>query len=184
MIKKITCFLPALVLSIFLFGQTERTKRTRSSGDNVSVGLSINAPVGNFSKTHFIGIGLDASPARHTFGLMSFKKIAFTYNGGIVYYLGKNIRIIDYSYEYPGFTFIHGYAGLLYNPLKKLTVTLLAGPALGIYKKDTRFNIGARLEGSYYIRKTSIAAGPILNMMLEPGTEPLWSVGLKFRMDL
>jgi hypothetical protein len=184
MTKWVICFFTALGSSVILFGQAERTKRTRSSGDNVSVGLSINAPVGNFSKTHFLGIGLDASPARHKFGLMSFKKIAFTYNGGIAYYLGEKIRTIDYTYEYPGFTFIHGYAGLLYNPLKKLTVNLLAGPALGIYKKDTRFNIGSRLEGSYYIRKTSIAAGPILSMMLEPGTEPLWSVGLKFRMDL
>jgi hypothetical protein len=184
MIKQITCFLPALVLSTLLFGQAERTKKTRSSGDNVSAGASIHFPIGNFSKSHTMGVGLDASPARHTFGLLRFKKIAFTYNAGVAYYIGKKIHLIDYYYDYPGFTFIHAYAGLLYNPLKKLNVNLLAGPALGIYKKDTRFNIGARLEGSYYIRKTSIAAGPLLNMMLEPGTQPLWSVGLKFRMDL
>lgn len=184
MIKQITCFLPALFVSTFLYGQAERTKSTRSSGDILSAGASIHLPMGNFSTSHVLGIGLEASPAVHTFGLLHFKKIAFTYNAGIAYFIGKKNQVSGYSYNFPGFTFIHGYAGLLYNPLKKLNVNLLAGPALGIYKKNTRFNIGARLEGSYYIGKTSIAAGPLLNMILEPGTQPLWSVGLKFTMDL
>ncbi|HUR65507.1 MAG TPA: hypothetical protein VMZ03_04085 [Chitinophagaceae bacterium] len=182
--RKIACFFPLLVFSLLLLGQSKRTKKTRSPGDNVSAGISINFPIGNFSSSHTIGPGLDVSPASHQFGLMGFKKIAFAYNGGVAYYFGKEVRTIDFSYKYPGFTFIHTYAGLLYTPLKKLSATLLAGPALGIYKKDTRFNIGARLEGSYYIRKTNIAAGPLLNMMWETGADPLWSAGIKMRMDL
>lgn len=182
--KKVACFLPAIFVSLLFFGQTERAKKTRSNGGHVAAGAGVHFPLGNFSKTHTVGFGIDVSPARHRFGLMGNKKLAFTYNAGVTWYKGKQVQVSGYPYEYPGFTFIHGYAGLLYNPLKKLIANLQAGPALGIYIKDTRFNIGAKLEGSYYIRKTAVAAGPLLTMMLEPGTGPLWSVGVKARMDL
>jgi hypothetical protein len=161
----------------------------QSKDKGIAVSIGVNMPVGEFSSTHGFGIAVDCSPSRHKFQMKQknkkiiLAKTAFTYNGGMTYYFGKSETVSGYPYKYPGYFFIHAFGGLLYVPAKKMTASLLAGPALGIYNGNTRFNIGARLEGNYKI-KTNISAGPLLNMMLEPGTNALWSAGMKFTLEL
>ncbi len=171
MIKKIVLLFLLPVFFIPAYSQ-------RSSDKGISVSPGLNIPMGDLSSTHSFGIATDCSPSRHTFGLVKNKNIAFTYNGGLAYYFGKKETVSGHPYKYPGYFFIHAYAELLYVPVKKLTASLLAGPALGIYNGKTRFNVGSRLEANFFIN-TSFMIGPILNMMLEPGTTSLWSAGIR-----
>lgn len=143
-----------------------------------SVSASAHLPVGDFSSTHWIGIGAEVSPARYWFGIFKWKKVRLTYNGGLAYYLGKKEKASGYDYKYPGYFFIHAFGGVAYRPVKKATINLTTGPAIGIYNGTTRFNIGARLESTYFI-STSIAIGPGIIFMKESGANPLWSAALK-----
>ena len=72
---------------------------------------------------------------------------------------------------------------MLYNPVKNGSVTLTAGPALGIYNGNTRFNIGSKLEVSYHISK-KIAIGPGIILMKESGADPLWAAAMKAILSL
>lgn len=139
--------------------------------------------VGDFSSTHPVGIALDCSPTRHWFGLLKRKKIAFTYNGGVVYYFGKKETVSSYPYKYPGYIFIHSFGGLLYNPAKNAGISLTTGPALGIYNGNTQFNIGSKLEASYYI-SNRFAIVPGIMLMKESGADPIWAASVKARFDL
>lgn len=147
--------------------------------NGISVG--INIPVGDFSSTHIIGIGVEYSPLRHTFQLTKLKHLAFTFNGGVAYYLGKKETVSGYRYKYPGYIFINAFGGLLYNPVKKVSITLTAGPALRIYNGLIRFNTGSKFELSYFIND-KIAIGPGIIFMKESGTNPLWAAALKTTM--
>lgn len=157
--------------------------KAQSKEGNNAVSIGINLPVGNFSSTHLIGIGAEYSPLRHTFQLFKWKHLAFTYNGGVAYYFGKKETVSGYPYKYPGYIFIHAFGGLLYNPFKKASITLTAGPALRIYNGNARFNIGSKLELSYFISK-KVAIGPGIIFMKESGADLLWSAAFKATLAL
>ena len=161
-----------------LFSQPRNEINNSSKQNNNSLSAALKMPVGNFSATHFIGLGIDYSPTRHWFGALNHKRISFTYNGGIAYYMGKKEIVSSYRYKYPGYLFIHGFGGLFYNPVKNAGITLTAGPALGIYNGTTEFNMGSKLELSYYINK-QVAIGPGILLMKEPGTASLWAAMIK-----
>ena len=149
----------------------------QSKGGNV-VSLGINIPFGDFSQTHFIGIAADYSPTRHRFGLIKLKKFALTWSGGAAYYFGKRSDVINDSYHYRSFIFIHGFGGILYKLNKQTNFILYAGPGAGIYHGNLRFIIGSRLEMNYMInQKFGIAPGILL--MKEHGADALWAASLK-----
>jgi len=174
--KKIFCFV-VLLGNLSLSAQT-KGKKNQSSGSNHVVSLGLNIPLGSFSSTHTFGFGIGYSPGTHVFGLVKNKHFAFTYNGGIAYYPGKKETISSYPYKYPGYLFIHAFAGVLYNPATKIDFKLTAGPALGIYNGNSRFNIGAALEGAYYMNNQFIIS-PGVTLMKENKSDPLWAGSLK-----
>jgi hypothetical protein len=166
-----------IIFSLLLVATCFKVKAQSTDMSNgISVGINIS--VGDFSSTHLIGIGVEYSPLRHTFQLLKLKHLAFTYNGGVAYYFGKKEIVSNNPYKYPGYIFIHAFGGLLYNPVKKTSITLSAGPALRIYNSLIRFNIGSKLELSYFIND-KIAIGPGIIFMKESGTNPLWAASLK-----
>jgi hypothetical protein len=159
-------------------------KQNHPSGKQYSVSLGTNLPLGNFSSTHVTGIEINHAWCNHRFGMMDVKPVkpvGFIGNVGGAYYFGKKERIIDYYYDYPSYTFLHAFAGVIYNPGKKTNVNLTAGPALGIYNSNKKFNIGCKLEGNYYFSK-KFGITPCLVMMKESGAEPLWAASLKATM--
>lgn len=176
-------FVAISTATTFVRAQAKDQDMPAKAGQHVLVSVGINLPLGEFSTTHLIGAGVDCSPAANWFGLLKTKKIAFTYNGGAACYVGKKETASGYSYKYPGFIFIHALGGILYNPVKKASLSLLAGPALGIYNGNTRFNIGSKLEAAYLFSK-KIRIGPGIIMMKEPGTNAIWSAALKTTMLL
>ena len=182
--KKRLLFLFATSFYIYsVSAQTKSIKKKSSEEKGVSVSAGVSIPVGDFSSTHLIGIGVDCSPTRHSFGKIKAKKTAFTYNGGLAYYFGKKETVSGYPYAYPGYFLIHTFGGVLYNPVKNGSVTLTAGPALGIYNGNTQFNIGSKLEVSYYISK-KITIGPGIILMKESGADPLWAAAVKAILSL
>lgn len=164
-----------LLLTEPCFSQAEKEKISKHL---VSIGT--NFPISDFSSTHFMGIGIDYSPA-HQLGKVSKKQLAFTYNTGGAYYLGKNVTISNNPYQYPGYLFIHAFGGVLYHPSKKIISAIYAGPALGIYNGNTAFNLGSRLEVCYFINK-KIAISPAIIMMKKFGTTLLYAASIKAKI--
>jgi hypothetical protein len=181
--KTVLFFLVAIVFISSAFAQPTGIKKPVPQEKGISISAGINLPVGDFSSSHLIGIAVDCSPTRHWFGLLKRKKIAFTYNGGLVCYFGKKETVSSYPYNYPGYLFIHAFAGVLYNPFKKTSITLTTGPALRIYNGNTQFNIGGKLEASYYI-SNRFAIGPGIILMKESGADPIWAASVKATFDL
>lgn len=143
-----------------------------------ALSLGILLPAGNFSDTHFMGLGVDYSPTRHRFDIYNKKYFSFTYNAGVAYYFGKKETVGSYTYQYPGYFFIHGSGGILYHPVQKTGFVLFGGPGIGIYNGHSRFTWGIKMEIQHYFsRKYGIAPG--LVWMKESGARPLWSLGLK-----
>ena len=165
-----------------VYCQNKEAKITTIHTKGISISLGLNVPIGDFSSTHIAGIAADCSPTRFLYGIKSTKKLFFTYNGGIAYYLGKEEAVSGYAYDYPGYLFIHAFGGVLYNPIKNGSITLTAGPALGIYNSNTQFNLGSRLEFSYYISK-NIAIGPGIILMKESEANPIWVASFKATLN-
>lgn len=155
--------------------------KAQSTGIDNAVSVGINIPLGDFSATHIIGIGVEYSPVRPIFQLYKWKRLAFTYNGGVAYYFGKKETTSGYPYDYPGYFFIHAFGGIVYNPFTNAGIILTGGPAVGIYNGHIRFTIGSKLELSFNTSK-KIAICPGIIFMKEPGAEPLWAASLKATM--
>jgi hypothetical protein len=178
-------FLFLLMMGNLAIGQSQRPgKHNHPSGKQSSISLGANLPLGNFSSTHISGIATNYSWSNHRFGRMDVKPVkpfGFTANTGVAYYFGKKEIVSSYQYKYPGYIFIHTYAGTIYNGWRKANISLTAGPALGIYNGNTQFHIGSILEGSYFINE-KIAITPGIHFMKESGVDPLWSASLKATM--
>ena len=163
-------------------GQSQRPKKhNHPSGKQHTVSIGANIPLGNFSSTHIIGVAATYSWSDHRFGGMDVKPVkpfGFTANAGFAYYFGKKEKPSGYPYDYPGYIFVHAYAGAIYNPWRKANICLTAGPALGIYNGNTQFNMGVNLTGSYYL-KEKIALSPGIIFMKESGADPLWAASIK-----
>lgn len=175
-----------LFFNCFIFllanSQSNSNNKAKKIDLRIDVSAALHLPVGSFASTHKLGFGIDVSPSYHTFGLLSKVKIAFTYNGGIAYYPGKKETVSGYPFDYPGYFFIHAFAGGLLIPSNKVDVSLTAGPALGIYDGNARFNLGSRLGMNYHLKK--ILVGPGIIIMKEKGTDPLWAAFAKATISL
>jgi hypothetical protein len=177
----------SMTIADVAIGQSGTESKSKKSDLGIDVSTAIRLPVGNFNSTHLIGIGIDISPSYRTVRLESKIKISFTYNGGIAYYLGKKETVSGYQYTYPGYIFLHAFAGILFIPSKnggltfpsqKIEVSLTGGPALGIYNGNTRFNLGSKLELNYHLND-KLSIGPGIIFMKESGADPLWAASLK-----
>lgn len=143
-----------------------------------AIGVGVNFPVGEFSRTHTIGFSVVYNSLRHDSNQKTPSRTSFTWNGGAAYYIGKKETGVSYSYKYPAYIFIHGNAGILYSLAKKTFATLTAGPALGFYSGNTKFNVNIQLDINYQINKR-ILVTPAVILMKEPGANSLWAPGLK-----
>ena len=146
---------------------------------NIAGTIAVHLPVGDFSKTHFGGISLEAARVRYQAINYRLYKLHFTYEGGVAYYFGKKETVSGYPYKYPGYFFIHGFAGGYWVPRQRIGLALTAGPGLGIYNGNTRFAIGAKLDGTFLIDQKH-GVGPRIMLMKESGVDAIWTAGVKF----
>ena len=178
-------FFGCIVIANNALAQSKQPKKqNHPSGKQYSVSVGANLPLGNFSSTHIIGIEINHSWCNHRFGQLEVKPVKpveFIGEVGAAFYFGKKEKIIDYYYNYPSYIFLHSFAGVMYNPDKKTNISLTAGPALGMYNGNKKFNIGSKLEGCYYLTN-KIGITPGIMMMKESGADPLWAASLKATM--
>ena len=163
---------------LHICAQSSSKNKIRKNEIGIDISTAIQLPVGNFASTHLIGLGIGVSPSYHTTGLFSKVKIAFTYNGGLSYYIGKKETVSSYPYTYPGYLFIHAFAGALLIPSNKIEISLTGGPAIGIYNGNTRFNLGSKMDFNFRLNN-KVSVGPGIIFMKEPGADPLWAVSAK-----
>lgn len=165
-------------LFVPVMGQSDTARTATRQGLRIAVSAGVQVPVGDFASTHVAGLGISVTPSYHTVSLLSKLKIAFTYNGGVAYYLGKKETVSGYSYTYPGYLFIHAFAGAFFIPSPKISFALTGGPAVGMYDGNTRFNLGGRLDLNYNL-SSKVSIGPGILLMKETGADPLWAAFLK-----
>jgi len=142
------------------------------------LGASVSFPVGSFANTHFAGAGAGYSITLNR----ENQVLNLVFDAGATYYLGKRETISLYRYKYPGFTSVYIMGGA-YCYAGNFDIRLLAGPALGIYNGNTRFNISWRFEANYETG-SAFYISPILSIMKEPGAKSLLSAGLKVMYEL
>jgi hypothetical protein len=170
-----------LICLLTTAGQLIQIKATAQGGEQHTVSLGINAPLGEFAETHIAGIGSHYSWSHHRFGKLPAlprKLIGFTAHGGIDYYIGKKVKVSGYDFKYGGYLCLHVFGGLIYNPTKKENITLTTGPAMGIYKGTADAGFGAAFTISSYITY-KIAITPILMYMKHDNTNALWVASVR-----
>lgn len=144
----------------------------------VYIGASLNHAIGEFTTTHSFGLGIECGSAKNWFDFKKGKMISFSWKGGINYYLGKRINTSGFSNKYSGYSFIYAFAGLQFNPIKKTSFRLFAGPGLGFYNGSIRFILSSELDATHLINK-KLAAGPSIIVMKESGANATWAVAIK-----
>ncbi|MEO6611426.1 MAG: hypothetical protein ABIT05_04815 [Chitinophagaceae bacterium] len=163
------------------FALAQSTTKKKPAGKQQVVSAGINISLGDFASTHIGGIAVEYSRSQHRYGqltAMPAKKLGYLIEGGLAYYFGKKETVSGYSYDYPGYYFLHVYPGLVFNLCIKGHINISAGPGLGLYNGDPRFTIGAKFQGTWYMNeKTGITPGILV--MKESGADPLWAVSLK-----
>lgn len=144
-----------------------------------AVSASLRSPLGDFSDTHFGGMEIQYEWYGKNNANRSGQKQAFLFkaNGGVAVYAGKKEKILTATYTYPLFTFVHAFGGLVWRPSARFQFSGTAGPALGIYNGNALFYVGAKVEGQYLI-SNRISAGPMIQLMKEKGSDPLWAGSL------
>ena len=181
--KQIVCLLFSSLLITRITAQSNDSA-SENKGKKYVVSAGINIPIYEFAETHSPGISAEFTWSNHRFGLMKkipAKQFGFILNSGINYYLGKSETISSYEYKYRSFTYIHAYAGAIYNPWKKGNINLAVGPAAGIEDGIVEFWWGANLSGSYYVNE-KIAITPGISFMKQSIVDPLLAVSLKATM--
>lgn len=175
--------LACLLLSLPGLGQEKsEPKKVLPSGYSKSVSAGINISIPEFSQTHQVGVGANFSWSKKRLGLMEkkpSKAFGFIAEGGIDYYFGNKETVSSYPYTYNNFTYLHTYAGIIYNLSKKGNINITTGPALGLEGGYTTLFWGANLAGAYYLNE-KIAITPVIQFMKDPDSyDPLLSIGIK-----
>ncbi len=172
--KVVFILIIGLIITRYSVAQTDPNQVAKSHAG--SIGLNI--PVGEFAKTHFIGVGLGYAWSDHRFGPMKnlpAKWIGFTADAGVGYYFGKNETTAGYDYRYSNYFDLHAFGGIIYNPVKKANVAFSAGPIMNLYKGNADFGFGAKWNASYYIKsRLAIRPGVLYSKYKEAAA--LWSI--------
>ncbi|RYG47456.1 MAG: hypothetical protein EOO01_14820 [Chitinophagaceae bacterium] len=176
-----------LLASMLMLQASAQTSFLRPAPKGKSQQLVLNAgvPVGVFGDSHFAGAGLAYQLSCHRFGdsVNARKKIGFTAQGGLDYYIGKRVTTAGYPFRFGNYLYAHIMPGLLYNPTPKTNLVLLAGPSLGIYKESSSLALGVSLSGAYYFN-SRMSVGPLVQYRKHADVDALWSAGVRVSYGL
>ncbi len=151
-------------------------ERSNPNGRSNNLSAGINFPMGDFSETHRLGIGIDYSFTNHHFGSMDVKPrrpLAFILNAGADHYQGKKETIGGNQFKYPSYTYLHVFGGAFYQTGHKTNLALSIGPSVGLYSGNIQMGFGVNLDASYYLKK-NIAITPLIRLMKISRADPLW----------
>lgn len=142
--------------------------------------FTASLPLGVFADSHIPGVGLAYSWSHHRFGdsVNARKIIGFTAQAGFDYYIGRKETTAGYSFRYNNYLYAHVMPGIICNPSSKTNITLLAGPALGIYKESSSLAFGVSLSGAYHFNNR-MSVGPVALYRKHAEVDALWAAGLR-----
>jgi hypothetical protein len=143
------------------------------------VGLGIYLPMGNFSNTHVAGVGLDYSRSNHRFGntIRPTKFAGWMLNGGLQYFLGKEVDFNSHAFRYGGYLNVYAMGGAMINPIPAGYLALNLGPSFDIYQQSA--NVGARVQfTARYFVSPVIAVGAGVFYLKHSRSEALIASGL------
>ena len=170
--RHLICFI-AFMIAGPVFSQSPKTTAKKKTGWGILLSPQLLVPVGEFSVTHFGGIGISIAPPFNYADSVK-KKIHFIYQGSIHSFLGKKTKTAGYNYRYPVYTLFSLSAGISYVINPKFYFNLTGGPGLSVYNGNSRFCIEGNFQSAYKPGKNlAFLAGIKLNSELK--THALWS---------
>jgi len=179
--KKYTFFLLfAGFLALQAGAQSKISPGYRPKGKSQQAIFTASLPVGVFGDSHLPGFGLAYGWSHHRFGdsVNAPKIIGFTAQAGLDYYIGKKVTTAGYGFRYNNYFYVHAMPGIICNPSPKTNITLLAGPALGIYKESSSLGVGVSLSGAYHFNNR-MSLGPVALYRKHADADALWAAGLR-----
>ncbi|MET0392702.1 MAG: hypothetical protein ABW019_06155 [Chitinophagaceae bacterium] len=177
------CFLFLLLGNVF-YGRLQAQVAGADpvlSGSSHLVSLSAHVPIGVFSQSHVAGAGLSYSWSAHRYGsskIIPSKPAGLTFTGGAAYYFGKKVTTAGHDFRYSSYTYLHAGAGVIVNPWEDGSISVTAGPGVGIYGGKTSVGAAAGLCGNYFIRPR-MAIGPEITYKKHARTDALWTGGIR-----
>ncbi len=124
------------------------------AGSSHSISLEVIIPFGEFNETNGIGAGLRYEHSGKRYGRLEklpSKRFGFIYGAGIGWHDGKDVPVaLVYSYHYGDFMYGYLFGGGNFLPCRNGNISISAGPAMSIYKSNSRFNLYAGINGAYY----------------------------------
>jgi len=151
-----------------------KSKPIKQSSSLISAGISL--PIGDFSETHFIGLGANYTWIRHYFtGLKKVSKNpGFTITGGFDHYFGKKE---SNGFRFYGLNYIKVMPGIIKQLGLSTHAGLSAGVACRIYKSNFDFAPAIILNGIFFV-KESIGISPSVQYIKHTNENALWALGI------
>lgn len=141
--------------------------------------VSGQLPLGAFQRTHLAGAGLGYSWSPQAFGPAARTgRLKPQAMAGGDYFLGKKIETEGHPFRFGNYAHIYALGGVLYQAHKPLQLSLLGGPALGIYKGNSELGLTALFQVQYFFRER-YAIAPVLQWRKDKMEEALWSMAIR-----
>lgn len=136
--------------------------------------------IGSFAQTHGPGFGLEAGAMAwiHKKNSSAKNPVLLSWSVAADYYTGKKEATAGYAYTYPAYLLVHAFAGAAYPVKKNWLVSLTAGPGIGLYNGNAKYNTGLQATVQYAV-SNRFSVSPSFKLMQEPGTRWLGALALR-----
>ncbi len=135
--------------------------------------------ISNFGKTHSVGFN---TAYQHGVTFRE-KQLSLSYAGIISTFAGKNEKVSAYPYKYPLYINIAGMAGVSYSITQKNSISILIGPGISIYNKETNLNITGKI-GCLYQLKSKLFVGASLLGIKANGSRVILGTGISAALTI
>lgn len=168
-----------LLSLLVAFSHTICAQDNRIVGVNNAGSAGIAFPLGVFAESHLAGLSANFWHSRVILRnkTRADRKLWLVGNAGIEYYLGKKETVNGNSFRFGNYGYLHTTAGLAYDPLRRTTILLSAGPSLGLYKGNA--DLGLRVQSSIRYRVGDAIDLGLNAAYMKQGKDvnALWAVG-------
>ncbi|MFT3674757.1 MAG: hypothetical protein QM781_02550 [Chitinophagaceae bacterium] len=170
---------PGFITSILLLFFTAASAQLPIKGRSHLVSLTGHLPLAAFQHSHTAGAGLAYSWSPGRFGkAVANKKISLLAMGGADLFFGKQIETAGHHFRYSPYSHFYLMAGPLYETAPGLQLSVLGGPAMGLYKGNTELGATALLQVNYFFQQR-YAIAPALQWRKDKNEEALWSLSIR-----
>lgn len=168
-------FIVSILLLVFITAAAQSPVKGRSQ----LISLTAQLPVAAFQHSHVAGAGLAYSWSPQRFGnTVTGKIISPLAMGGADLFFGKKIETAGHDFRYGTYSHFYVMGGPLYETAPGLQLSVLGGPAMGLYKGNTELGATALLQVNYFY-KERYAIAPALQWRKDKKEEALWSLSIR-----